>query len=184
MTLPLPLPQHHPGRRRWLVAGVASAATAAGAGLYWLQHSNDAATQYKHLPLWDMEFESPGSTKVRMAGFSGKPLVLNFWATWCPPCIEEFPLLEDFYQKNSANGWQVLGLAIDQIAAVQLFLKHNPVNFSIALAGAPGIELSRTLGNLSGGLPFTVVFSADRRIIQRKMGRVSTDDLRAWSTLR
>ena len=184
MTLLPPQPQHLPARRRWLVAGVAGVAAATGAGLYWLQQSIGAATQDQHLPLWDMEFDSPGSTKVRMAGFSGKPLVLNFWATWCPPCIEEFPLLEDFYQKNSRNGWQVLGLAIDQIAAVQLFLKRNPVNFSIALAGVPGVELSRTLGNLSGGLPFTVVFSADRRVIHRKMGRVSIEDLRAWSTLR
>lgn len=184
MTSTPPEPQNGPGRRGWLFAAVAGLAAATGAGLGWLAKSAGVEAPPQRLALWDMEFESPGSTKVLMSAFSGRPLVVNFWATWCPPCIEEFPLLDDFYQKNAVNGWQVLGLAVDQTAAVQLFLQRNPVHFSIALAGLPGVALSRTLGNLGGGLPFTVVFGSDGQVMQRKMGRVSTEDLRAWSTLR
>ena len=65
---------------------------------------------------------------VKLADFRGKPLLINFWATWCPPCIEELPLINDFYVKNKANGWQVLGLAVDKPSSVQSFLKRMPLD--------------------------------------------------------
>ena len=118
-----------------------------------------------------------------MQSLSGRPLLLNFWATWCPPCIEELPLLDLFFTQNSANGWQVLGLAVDQPAAVNTFLKRMPLHFPIAMAGMPGIELSKNLGNLTGGLPFTVVLGTAGQILHRKMGRLTSQDLQTWRTL-
>ncbi len=174
---------HAAARRRWLVAGVAAAATGTGATLAWLQRRGGAEPDAS-APLWDMEFDTLGSQKLAIRQFAGRPLLLNFWATWCPPCIEEFPLLDAFYRQNVANGWQVIGLAVDQAAAVEKFLRQNPVRFSIALAGMQGIELSRSLGNLAGGLPFTVAFDAKSRPVQRKMGRLSDQDLQALATMR
>jgi thiol-disulfide isomerase/thioredoxin len=115
-----------------------------------------------------------------MASFKGKPLLLNFWATWCPPCVEEMPLLDRFFTENSANGWQVLGLAVDQAAPVKRFLEARPVGFAIALAGLAGTDLSRTLGNSAGGLPFSVAFDRSGRIVQRKMGQLGAQDLQQW----
>ena len=131
-----------------------------------------------------MQFVAPSGVALPMRQFSGKPLLLNFWATWCPPCIDELPLLNSFFKQNKSNGWQVVGIAVDQLAAVQTFLQHTPLQFPVAMAGLPGIELSRTLGNLSGALPFTLVFGSNGDVLHRKMGRVTLEDLAAWSVLR
>ena len=119
-----------------------------------------------------------------MRQFAGKPLLLNFWATWCPPCIDELPLLDAFFKQNRNNGWQVVGIAVDQLSAVQSFLQRTPLQFPIAMAGMEGIELSRSLGNLSGALPFTLVLGSKGAVLHRKMGRISDQDLAAWSHLR
>ena len=119
-----------------------------------------------------------------MRQFAGKPLLLNFWATWCPPCIDELPLLDAFFKQNRNNGWQVVGIAVDQLSAVQSFLQRTPLQFPVAMAGMEGIALSRSLGNLSGALPFTLVLGSEGTVLHRKMGRVSDQDLAAWSRLR
>ncbi len=172
------------GRRRMLLGTVAASATLAGIGLAWWNKPGVSGPATGRPALWDLTFDAPGEPALHMQTLAGKPLLLNFWATWCPPCVEEFPLLDRFYQANSANGWQVLGLAVDQLAAVESFLHRVPVRFPIALAGLAGIELSKTLGNVGGGLPFTVVLGSAGYVVHRKIGRVDTQDLSQWSTLK
>lgn len=172
------------GRRRWLYGAAAGTATLAGLGLAWWENRNDIESAASTPALWDMRFDAPGKPPLHMRTFAGKPLLLNFWATWCPPCVEEFPLLDRFYQENIHNGWQVLGLAVDQLPAVESFLQRVPVQFPVALAGFAGIALSKTLGNLGGGLPFTVVLGASGNVLRRKMGQVNTQDLAQWIALK
>ena len=171
-------------RRRWLIGAVAGAAALGGIGLAWRKYQPQAMSPTAESELWSLEFATPDGSLLRMAALRGKPVLLNFWATWCPPCVEELPLLSRFYQENSAKGWQVLGLAVDQLEPVKHFLAKTPVTFPVAMAGMPGIELSRSLGNLSGGLPFTVVLGSDGLVAHRKMGKVTPDDLRAWALLK
>ncbi len=131
-----------------------------------------------------MQWDMPQGGRVAMEAFRGRPLLVNFWATWCAPCVEELPLINDFYRQNKANGWQVLALAVDRLASVQSFLQKMPLDFPVGMAGASGTELGRGLGNLAGGLPFSVVLSTDGMVVQRKLGRLTPDDLAAWLRLK
>ena len=182
---PTVLPQaSSPTRRRLLYAGVAGAAAVGGAGLAWWKFQPHAMEAGAEQALWGMEFERPEGGVVALKSFSGKPLLLNFWATWCPPCVEELPMLNAFYREHAAKGWQVLGLAIDQPSAVRKFLARLPLEFPVGLAGLGGTDLGRSLGNLTGGLPFTVVLGGEGRVLHRKMGQVTPQDLQLWAPLR
>ncbi|AVS77052.1 redoxin [Paracidovorax avenae] len=174
-----------PPRRRALYAAAAAVAAAGGAGLAWWRLQPHAAVSGAEAALWGMRFDAPqpGSPALDMQAFRGRPLLVNFWATWCPPCVEELPMLNTFYRTQQARGWQVVGLAIDQPSSVRQFLARVPVDFPIGLAGLQGTDLGRSLGNLAGGLPFTVLLGADGTIMHRKMGQITADDLRQWSAL-
>ena len=76
-----------------------------------------------------------------------------------------------------------MGIAVDQPSAVRPFMEKTPLTFPVAMAGLGGTELSRSLGNLGGGLPFTVLFAADGRILHRKIGQLTPENLRQWSQL-
>ena len=167
-------------RRPWLVGGVATAAALAGAGVAWWQFQPHGAALE---PFWAQSFDTPSGASLAMAGFAGHPLLVNFWATWCPPCVEELPLLDSFYLENKSRNWQVLGLAVDQPSAVRAWLQRKPLSFPVAMAGLEGTNLSKSLGNLSGGLPFTVVFGASGQLLHRKIGQVSAQDLAQWVQL-
>ena len=171
-------------QRRWVLGAVAGAAALSGAGLAWWKATATGDATTLPADFWQLKFDTPAGQPLNMASLKGQTLLLNFWATWCPPCIEELPLIDSFFQENSKNGWQVLGLAVDQLAAVSGFLAKTPVRFPVALAGLSGVALSKSLGNLGGGLPFTVVLGKDGAVLHRKMGRVTLDDLRAWSQLK
>lgn len=182
-----PAAQH--GTRRSLLVAAGVTAALAGSGVAWWQgqsSGNDTDRPGDPAPagFWDAQWDAPGGGKVAMQSLAGRPLLLNFWATWCPPCIEELPLINAFYVKNKSNGWQVLALAVDKLAAVQAFLQKSPLDFPVGMAAMAGTELGRSLGNLTGGLPFTVIFGAGGSVLHRKMGRVSPDDLAQWSGLK
>jgi len=116
-----------------------------------------------------------------MQNLQGRPLVINFWATWCAPCVEEMPLLDIFFRQNVAKGWQMVGLAIDQPSRVRQYLSQNAISYPIGLAGMAGTELGRLLGNEVGGLPFTVVLDGKGSLIQRKLGKLSAQEIQAWA---
>lgn len=171
------------GRRHALLAAVGVAAGLGGAGLAWWRFSPAPVTPVATQEVWGLEFAAPDGGRLAMQSLRGRPLLLNFWATWCPPCVEEMPLLDAFYRENSPNGWQVLGLAVDQTEPVRSFLRRQPMSFPIVLAGMEGLDLSKTLGNRAGGLPFSVLFGADGSVLTRKIGKLSSQDLADWRRL-
>lgn len=165
-------------RRRDLWLGASALAALAGAGLSGCSRGAEPPAAF-----WSQSWDKPDGQLLAAADLRGRPLLVNFWATWCPPCVEELPLLDQFYQSRRAQGWQLLGLAIDQPSAVRAFLARRPLSFPIGLAGLGGTELSRELGNSNGGLPFSVLFDPAGRLVERKLGRLHAEDLERWQRL-
>ncbi len=165
-------------RRGWVVS-VAATAAAAGVGWsIWRQRATDSSVDEA---FWRSSFETPDGSRLVLAELRDQPLVLNFWAPWCPPCVREMPALDRFAREFAPRGWRVIGLAVDKAQPVRDFLARSPVSYAIGLTGFEGIELSRQLGNLSGGLPFTVLFGRHGALLQRHMGETTYDQLAQWA---
>lgn len=166
-------------RRQWALGAGAAVAAVAG-GVAW--RLSEEAPPPETASLWQRRFEQPDGGTLALASLRGKPLVINFWATWCPPCVKEMPELDRFHRAFAARGWQVLGLAIDRAEPVREFLARQPVGFAVALAGLEGSTIGRELGNTTGALPFTAVIDAGGRIRQRKLGETSFAELSGWAS--
>lgn len=169
-----------PANRRSLVLVTGLVALLSGAGLsHWLKQ-RDRLSAEAEAALWQESFELINGASLAMTTLRGKPLVINFWATWCPPCVEEMPLLDAFFRQNEPKGWQMLGIAIDQPSQIKRFLQQRPVTYPIALGGLNGTQLGEALGNAQGALPFTVVLAADGRLIMKKLGKLSANEIEKW----
>jgi len=110
-----------------------------------------------------------------MRTFLGRPLVLNFWASWCPPCVQEMPDLDALAQAHPQVGF--VGLAVDSAVNVRRFVKKVQVSYPLLISGHGGIALMRDLGNRQGGLPFTILFDAQGRAQRQVLGRIDAAQL-------
>ena len=107
----------------------------------------------------------------RLSEWKGKVIVLNFWASWCPPCREEIPLFIDLQKRRGAEGLQMIGLAIDSTEAVAAYQKSARMNYPLLVGGEDaGMELIGRYGNRMGSLPFTAIIDKNGAIVARKLG--------------
>jgi thiol-disulfide isomerase/thioredoxin len=157
-------------KRQLLLAGAGLAAGSVGV---WFGNPHPSELD----SLWRLKLPTPNGRELALSSLRGKPLLINFWATWCAPCVEEMPLLDAFYRQHAAKGLQLLGIAADKASSVEGFLQRSPVSFSIVLAGFEGISLSKQLGNETGGLPHTLFLDAKGTILFQKKGQLTTNDL-------
>jgi thiol-disulfide isomerase/thioredoxin len=169
-------------RRAALVGAAAAIAAALGirAQLGRQRGEPDDEAEAAAIDLWSLSFPSLEGAPVAMAGWRGKPLLLNFWATWCAPCVVEMPLLDRFARERSAERWQVLALAVDQPDPVRRFVAERNLRVPVALAGGAGLDLSRQLGNQKGGLPFTAAFDSTGTKVHHHLGAVDAELLAEW----
>lgn len=171
-------------RRHWLAGGVALAAAASGAGVAWQRSQGVAVDDAAVDAFWRLELTQPDGAPLALSSWRGQPLLVNFWATWCPPCVRELPMIHQFAQRQAARGAQgigVLAIAVDQAASVQKWLARQPMALTVVMAGAGGVGLTRSLGNTNGGLPFTLLFDAQGAVQARKIGELSEQDLVSWA---
>lgn len=112
-----------------------------------------------------------------LAQWSGRVQVVNFWATWCPPCREEMPMFARA-ARELGDKVQFIGVGIDTTEAIADYAAKNPMPYPLLAAGNEAIEISGALGNEAMSLPFTVVIDAAGRLRAKHMGRVSDEKLR------
>jgi thiol-disulfide isomerase/thioredoxin len=167
-------------KRTLLIGSAGAVAALAGLGGALWQQRHRAESQ-PDPTFWALRFERPEGGELALQSLRSQPVLLNFWATWCAPCVKEMPLLDAFHQTHRARGWSVVGLAVDSPTPVREFLSRRPMTFPIGLAGLDGVELGRSLGNENGGLPFSVLFGPGGTVLARKLGALHEPDLADWA---
>jgi thiol-disulfide isomerase/thioredoxin len=122
----------------------------------------------------DMEGKSQA-----LAQWRGKVMVVNFWATWCLPCLEEIPKFVRMQEKLGNQGLQFVGIAVDNQVKVREFAVKYHMNYPVLIGEMEAIELARAAGNEFGGLPFTVVMDRQGRLIGTELGGLNEEKLSA-----
>ena len=120
----------------------------------------------------DLQNTSQASTQ-----FKGKVVLLNFWATWCAPCREEIPLLIKYQERYAAQGFTVIGIAIDEPAEVAPYAQKMRINYPVWVSEAQAAEVSRQYGNTTGVLPYSVLIGRNGKIIRQIPGILKPDEL-------
>ena len=114
-----------------------------------------------------------------LAQWKGKPLLVNFWASWCAPCVSEMPELSELAAKDGGKHFNVIGIGIDSPTNLAEFARKIKISYPLYVGGMGGTDLARGLGNANGGLPFTVLIGADGQVRKTYLGRLKFDQLRA-----
>ena len=163
-----------PRRRDLLVLGtVGAAALAAGgvAGALAIQSRSGAAS------LLSGSFADLAGRPRKLSEWQGRVVLVNFWATWCAPCLEEVPLISAAARKYRENGFSTVGIGIDNVDKIREFAAKFSVQYDLLVSGPESIELMKRLGNPAGGLPFSVLLDRQGRIAERKVGPFQAGEL-------
>jgi len=140
----------------------ASASAPASAANLYTQSLNDLAGKPQSLAQW-----------------KGKPLLVNFWASWCAPCVQEMPELSALAAQDGGKRFHVIGIGIDSPTNLVQFTQKTKVAYPLYVGGMGATDLARGLGNANGGLPYTVLIGADGKVIKTYLGRLKFDQLKA-----
>ena len=135
-----------------------------------ISHQHDSQSTQ---PLFAASFPNEKGQQQNLAQYAGKTVVLNFWATWCEPCREEMPELSQLHEEYKDKSLVVLGVAIDDVATIDEFLKETKVSYPLFAAEMQGMEIAANLGNNKGVLPYTVIIKTDGSVAKTYFGRVT-----------
>jgi len=152
-------------------------AAGVGYGSYRVWQQRSAAQAAAMRP--DLEFRDLAGQAHRLSEWDGKLLLLNFWATWCTPCLKEIPLLVETQQQHGARGLQVVGIAMDEAEPVHRFAERLHINYPIMIGQAEIARAMDDLGDQLGAFPFSVLIAPDGRILDRISGDLSREEIKA-----
>jgi peroxiredoxin len=112
-----------------------------------------------------------------VAQWQNQIIVVNFWATWCPPCRDEMPELSALQEKYRDRGLVVLGISTDDVAKTRQFAEEAPISYPLLASEADTMNLAATLGNDRDVLPYTLVLRRDGSIAASYFGRIDSQAL-------
>ena len=158
-----------------LIVSVAIMAFVLGLSVRGLLSSPQQQSAQANLP----EFNLPDllGNQHSIKEWQDKVLVINFWATWCPPCLKEMPTFEALQNEYSAKGLQVIGIALDDAEPVKEFLASKKITYPILLGENQGTKLAHDLGNIVNTVPFTVIVNHEGQIVKTHMGDLDREQL-------
>ncbi|MDP5008266.1 MAG: TlpA family protein disulfide reductase [Glaciimonas sp.] len=116
--------------------------------------------------------------QMPLSQWKGKPLIVNFWATWCGPCVEEMPELNELQGELVKKNIQIIGIGIDSQENIAKFAEKYKITYPLYVADTNGTTLLREFGNAAGGLPFTLLIGADGKVKKTLLGAIKFDDLK------
>ena len=122
----------------------------------------------------DFELENLEGMPVSIQSWPGKPLIVNFWATWCAPCLREIPMLKAYQSDHPSV--QVVGIAIDRVEPVRAFAEDMQFNYPV-LAGPAAMDAAGAFGVDYVALPLTVFVGKDGRVLSAHMGELHAEHL-------
>lgn len=174
-----------------LIAAACAVAVAAGAGIYLLRPGAGASGGGGDSPVIGAQPAAPNEAvpagiqltdldgkAYTLDDFKGKLVIVNFWATWCTPCLHEIPVLSAMQTRYGAKGFQLVGPAVDDLEEVKRAAPGLKFTYPVAV-GEPEdmLDLMSKLGNDQGGLPFSVVIGPDGKVLERQLGEYSEVEL-------
>jgi thiol-disulfide isomerase/thioredoxin len=167
-------------RRQWIIV-VAISLLALLAGVLTSQwiYKTDLASDSAVKAFFANSWQTPDGKKADTQKWEGKVLVVNFWASWCPPCVEEMPTLDKLQQEFLQQNVLFVGIGIDSPSNIREFLLKTPVGYPIVIGGLEGSNLAKQLGNSQGALPYTIIINAKGKATYSKLGKISEDDIRS-----
>lgn len=133
--------------------------------------------QTSPIPLPDFNLPDVSGNQHNISEWQGKIRVINFWATWCPPCLKEIPEFMALQEQYSAKGLQFIGIAIDDQEPVEEYLAKTKINYPVLIGGVTGIALAHQLGNSIDAVPFTLVVNQQGQIIHKHPGEFSSEQI-------
>lgn len=165
--------------RSFTVAATAAvAALALAAGLYFgIERGAGTPDAAAVSALTRADLPDLAGGRATLERWRGKVIVVNFWASWCPPCREEIPGLIRMQEKLAANGVQVVGIAVDSVDKSRQAATEMAISYPVLVAEVQILEVTRRLGNRAGGLPFTVVLDREGRLVTTHLGLLSEAQL-------
>lgn len=167
-------------KTRNLALFVMIAVCSAAIGIYFALHRLEPHAPQQSAPkvLFGQTLSDAGGKSQKLSQWQGKILVVNFWATWCPPCVEEMPELVELQNEMAARNVQIIGIGIDSAENISEFSRKHNIDYPLYIAGTSGTELSKQLGNQVGALPFTVIIDSDGQVKKTYLGRLKFAQLR------
>ncbi len=159
-------------------------AVALTGGLYFGRQAfvadRESAALRDGTPLLALTLPDLNGTNQALGQWKGRVLFVNFWATWCAPCREEMPEFIKAQREFGTAGLQFVGIAVDDADKVRQFAAEIGLNYPALLGGYGAIELSRTLGNRVGALPFTAVIDRSGQIVYTQLGPMKKEQLASY----